>query len=161
VSETKEGILNFFNGAKETVEVDGVLVEVRQPGYLELLDRPYAVTDGGMELRYRNSPERMGNLDESYLCALSVKRGVTAKGQKMAGAQGGGHVQPITFIGGLTFTGRPLIEGYITQGKHINKTICAKAHPTAIHAYRPDGYVMTPPLMKNLLATVAENVPGV
>ena len=160
LTENEEALDAFFNGGTVTEEVDGTTVTRHVPGYLELLKRPWTTSSDGVSKTYEHHPERMGNFDESYLDGEMIKRGVAAIGQKFAACQGGGHVQPITFVGGVTFTGAPMIEAYITQGKETRQYLAAEADAQAIVAHRPDGYIMTAELMTGLLTEMAKRIPG-
>jgi hypothetical protein len=160
LAENKDALNAFFNGGTVTEDVDGTTVTRHVPGYLELLKRAWTTGSDGVSKTYEHHPERMGNFDESYLDGEATKRGVTARGQKFAACQGGGHVQPITFVGGVTFTGAPIVEAYITQGKETRQYLAHEADAQAIVAHRPDGYVMTAELMTDLLMEMARRIPG-
>lgn len=150
----------FFLGTTIEIETPEGLKKYKLPGYLEMLDLVWAPDGAGGGETYRGHPERIANLDETYLGALDCATGVAPKGARHAATLGEIAEKPITALCGATLSGYHFSDLFVFQGKFWTVNCMLKAAPGCRAYARPDGYMMTGAVWKEVLKAYAEMIPG-
>ena len=138
--------------------VDGVKT-FAVPGYIATMDLVWS-TAGGVARRYRDHPERCGNLDESYMSEHERATACAPQGARHVNCAGGGQPQPVTVLSGATLTGELFPDIFLWAG------VCGATNPLK-HApancgaiTRPDGYMMTWEGWVKVLDKLRNDIPG-
>lgn len=156
----REGNLRaFFNGTKLRVDGTEGVKTFDVPGYIATMDLVWS-TAGGVARKYRDHPERVANVDESYMSEQERATACAPKGARHVNCVGGGQPQSVTVLSGATLTGGPLPDIFLWEGT-CSTTNALKYAPANCGAItRPDGYMMTWQGWVKVLNKLRDDIPG-
>ncbi len=146
----------FFEGT--TVERGGKMY--RMPGWFEALNVVWSRDWMGRARTYLTHPERIGSGDESYVIHSNGTVGVAPLGARHSSKHGGNQPPPLGVFSACTFTGFHVPDIFLWQAKASYGNPMRKAAPGCVAFARPDGYMMTWSVFKQVLAKLATEIPG-
>lgn len=157
--EREANLVAFFKGTNLRVDGTEGVKTFAVPGYLAAMDLVWS-TAGGVARKYRDSPERVANLDESYMAEQERATACAPTGARHVNCAGGGQPQSVTVLSGATLTGVPLPDVFLWEGTCASTNALKYAPANCGAITRPDGYMMTAQGWIKVLEKLRGDIPG-
>lgn len=155
-AEKEASVRCFFEGTTLTHEGK----QYHMPGWNEAMNLVWSHNMWGLPLCYRDHPERIGSGDESYVIHGDKTKGVVPLGVRHSSKRGGTQPPPLGVFSFCTFTGHHVPDKFIWQAKASWSNPMRGAAPGCLAVVRPDGYMMTWSIFKQVLEKLATEIPG-